>query len=165
MTQLNIPPEVRAAYDAMMAGEERVLVERLPANIDGLRLRRVMRAVTGIDFLPPRRYFDGWAMDSRQATDDRGDTRVLVNSAPFADGVEWVHASISHPDRLPHYELLKALHEAAFAGPAYQVFAPAAEHVNIHPWALHLWGRLDGARALPDFGAADHELLRGVRTI
>jgi hypothetical protein len=32
------------------------------------------------------------------------------------------------------------------------VFAPPSEHVNIHDHALHLWGRLDGARVLPDFG-------------
>jgi hypothetical protein len=35
---------------------------------------------------------------------------------------------------------------------AYQVFVPESEHVNIHPHALHLWGRADGTNALPNFG-------------
>ena len=38
-------------------------------------------------------------------------------------------------------------------GWAYQVFAPPWAHINIHPNALHLWGRLDGANVLPDFGS------------
>jgi hypothetical protein len=34
---------------------------------------------------------------------------------------------------------------------AYQVFAPPADHINLHNFALHLWGRLDGKPVLPDF--------------
>ncbi|MEU4804392.1 hypothetical protein [Actinosynnema sp. NPDC023587] len=37
---------------------------------------------------------------------------------------------------------------------ALQVFVPPAEHANFHPRALHLWGRGDGRRMLPDFGSA-----------
>jgi hypothetical protein len=33
------------------------------------------------------------------------------------------------------------------------VFAPPTDHVNIHEYALHLFGRLDGTPALPDFTA------------
>jgi hypothetical protein len=33
---------------------------------------------------------------------------------------------------------------------AIQVFAPVAEHVNIHEFCLHLWHCLDGD-PLPDF--------------
>lgn len=33
----------------------------------------------------------------------------------------------------------------------YQVFAPPSDHVNIHNYALHLFGRLNGKPALPDF--------------
>jgi len=38
------------------------------------------------------------------------------------------------------------------AGYAYQVFAPPSQHVNIHPYALHLWGKVDGSPTLPEFG-------------
>jgi hypothetical protein len=32
------------------------------------------------------------------------------------------------------------------------MFAPPAEHVNIHERALHLWGRVDGSPVMPNFG-------------
>ena len=79
---------------------------------------------------------------------------VIVTQAPF-DGVEWIHASIALEDRMPTYEELKALKDGVF-GPkreAYQVFPSEDRHINHHPHALHLWGRADGARVLPDFGA------------
>jgi hypothetical protein len=89
---------------------------------------------------------DGWRLlrlDGRRS--------VLVTCAEH-DGVEWVHASIAG-EELPSYYELKALHDAVFDdGYAYQVFTPRDRHVNIHEHALHLWGRLDGQPALPEFG-------------
>ena len=78
---------------------------------------------------------------------------VIVTQADF-DGEEWIHASIALAFRDPTYAELVSLHRAVFGRkrPAYQVFVPANEHVNIHKHALHLWGRADGERALPDFG-------------
>lgn len=78
---------------------------------------------------------------------------IIVSVAPF-DGEQWIHASIAHQDHTPSYEDLTLLHRAVFQGRgwAYQVFAPPSSHVNIHPYALHLWGRLDGTNQLPDFG-------------
>lgn len=82
---------------------------------------------------------------------------VIVSCADhddFGDPAEWVHASVAGLQELPTYEELERLHAAVFGhGYAYQVFAPPAQHVNIHPFALHLWGRLDGKPALPEFGA------------
>lgn len=76
---------------------------------------------------------------------------VIVTCAPFSDG-EWVHASMTGQDDVPPYSELVALHRAVFGdGWAYLPFAPPAEHVNIHPHALHLFGRLDGGRIMPDF--------------
>src|SRR6266487_788744 len=89
---------------------------------------------------------DGWALVALD-----GDSSVIVSCAED-DGVEWVHASIAHPDRMPSYDDLKQLHAAVFVdGWAYQVFAPPRDHVNIHEHALHLFGRLDDKPALPDF--------------
>jgi len=57
------------------------------------------------------------------------------------------------PTRMPSYNDLKRMHRGVFGdGHAYQVFAPAAEHVNIRSNALHIWGRLDGLPVLPNFG-------------
>lgn len=76
---------------------------------------------------------------------------VIVTCTPF-EGHEWVHASITRPSETPTYEDLKLLHKAVFGdGWAYQVFAPTVEHVNIHPFALHLWGLLDGKPVIPNF--------------
>lgn len=89
---------------------------------------------------------DGWRFDNLN-----GRSSVIVTVAD-AEGDDWIHASIAHRDHMPSYSDLKLLHAAVFGNRwAYQVFAPPDEHVNIHSFALHLWGRLDGAPVLPDF--------------
>ncbi len=90
---------------------------------------------------------DGW-----RYTHTSGDGHIIVTVDNYVSGHEWVHASRSRPDTIPTYDDLTYLYAAVFVdGWAYQVFAPPAEHVNIHERALHLFGRLDGAPALPDF--------------
>lgn len=80
-----------------------------------------------------------------------GAASVIVTCAAHGEH-EWVHASIARPSEMPSYADLKVLHAAVFgSGWAYQVFAPPTDHVNIHNFALHLFGRLDGKPALPDF--------------
>ncbi|TYB69671.1 hypothetical protein FXF51_05785 [Nonomuraea sp. PA05] len=79
--------------------------------------------------------------------------KVIVTQGPL-DDTEWLHASISWRDRMPTYDELTVVKAGVF-GPereAYQVFPPQDRHVNIHNFALHLWGRADGVRVLPDFG-------------
>jgi hypothetical protein len=84
----------------------------------------------------------------------RPETSVIVTTAPHEGAIEWVHASIAHPAQVPSYRELSALHRCVFGdGWAYQVFVQGEKHVDIHPYALHLWGRLDGRNVLPDFGA------------
>ena len=86
-----------------------------------------------------------------------GSIIVSQSDWPERPGEEWLHASIARDDRMPSYADLTALHKAVFgARYAYQVFAPPSRHVNIHPNALHLWGRVDDGdgRILPDFGTA-----------
>lgn len=83
--------------------------------------------------------------------------RVIVTAAPAPedpDGAEdWWHASISWADEMPSYQDMVRLHQAVWPGGwAYQVMAPATDHVNIHNYALHLWGRPDGRAVLPNFG-------------
>lgn len=119
----------------------------MSATVDGLRVRRVLgRREWGV---PERFGPDGWMLAS---TDGR--RRSVIVSGFDWDGIEWIHASIAGADELPTYEDLWRLREAAFGdGYAYQVFAPPAQHVNIHEHALHLWGRADGAPVLPEFGA------------
>src|SRR3954465_12933029 len=79
---------------------------------------------------------------------------VIATQADHEDGQEWLHASISWEDQMPTYADLVALHRAVFGRRrwAYQVFSPEVGHVNLHEYALHLWGRANGNPALPDFG-------------
>jgi hypothetical protein len=80
---------------------------------------------------------------------------IIVSYDPDSEpGIEWVHASIAYRDtwRIPSYSDLKQLHRSVFNGPAYQCFVPSGEHINITSNVLHLWGRLDGQAALPNFG-------------
>ena len=80
---------------------------------------------------------------------------VIVSAGIYTDGSTWLHASIAgFGTDLPDWDDLTRLHAAVWPdGHAYQCFVPRDEHVNLHPSALHLWGRADGRPLLPDFGA------------
>jgi hypothetical protein len=101
---------------------------------------------------------DGWRFDSLQWTKERGAGRIIVTASEFTKvgapaGQEWLHASISWTKQMPSYEDLTRLHAAVWPeGYAYQVFAPPSQHVNLHAYALHLWGLADGSPILPEFG-------------
>lgn len=51
------------------------------------------------------------------------------------------HVSISHKDRLPTYEELKAARYEFAPDAAYMamIFPPKKEFVNMHDYTLHLW--------------------------
>lgn len=118
----------------------------IAGSLRPLLVRRILgRDVWGI----PRPYGpDGMILHRAD-----GKRSVLVSVAPDSEGVEWIHASIAGRDELPTYDELTQLHRAVWpSGFAYQCFVPPASHVNIHPYALHLWGRLDGLNPIPDFG-------------
>lgn len=124
----------------------------MTASIDGLKIReRLGRTKWNV----PREFGpDGWLIDRKD-----GLSRIIVTLGPAADdddftGGDWLHASISVTHRMPTYDELVMLHKAIWPnGYGYQVFAPPSQHVNIHEYALHLWGRLDGYPCLPEFGA------------
>lgn len=107
-----------------------------------------------VDALPT-----GWAVtefgpDGARAVAPDGRSSVIVTRAD-QDDVEWCHASVAGVDYLPAYADLVWLHQLVFgSGYAYQCFVPPSDHVNIHPYALHLWGRADGEPALPRFGTS-----------
>ena len=120
-----------------------------PTHVNPLQLRHVLgRQDWGI----PQRYGpDGWSMVRVDHS-----ASVIVSTAWQDDGHEWTHASWAYDERLPTYEELVLLRSAVWGstGWAFQVFAPPTEHVNIHIFALHLWGRVDGVNPFPNFGAA-----------
>jgi hypothetical protein len=113
-------------------------------NVNVLQIRRLLGRgdwSTPVEFGP-----DGWKLERLDGT-----ASVIVTCSPHGEH-EWVHASVARPCSMPTYSDLKVLHAAVFgSGWAYQVFAPPTDHVNIHEYALHLFGRLDGLPGLPDF--------------
>lgn len=112
-----------------------------------ISVKRLRDTYDRFEWRAPTLFGDGWKIVAKD-----GRSSVIVNTGWF-DGAQWVHASIAHADRLPSYQELCALHKAAFGdGWAFEVHAPVSAHVNIHRYARHLWGRLDGARAHPAFG-------------
>jgi hypothetical protein len=114
-----------------------------PTSFAPLTIRRRLGVQ---DWAVPERFGpDGWSFVDRKRKGS-----IIVSCDTFL-GVEWVHASIAWADHTPTYDDLKLLHAVVFPGWAYQVFPPLSHHVNIHEYALHLWGRLDGRPALPDF--------------
>jgi hypothetical protein len=121
-----------------------------------------LRAVTGVrigsvvhglaDALPAGWRVQPFGPDGACAVRNEPPTSLIVTRAEH-DGIEFVHASIAHPDTHPTYDELTALARWVFGhGWSFQVFAPPTEHVNIHEHALHLWGRADGKAVHPNFG-------------
>lgn len=104
------------------------------------------------DFLPPgwRRipsYFGVAAFEHKTTL-----LRVLASVQVYHDKNAWLHVSMSHHDRLPTYEEMQKVKDV-FVGrnnKAIQVFSPASEHVNVHPYCLHLWHCIT-ANPIPDF--------------
>lgn len=118
-------------------------------SVDALHMRKVLGRK---EWLPPTPWGNGWWMDTK---DPDSFKRILVSSTYEDDGHEWIHASFSYSDedQMPTYDDLKLVHQAVFGDRfAFQVFAPASEHVNLRNNVLHLWGRADGSNLLPNFG-------------
>lgn len=84
-------------------------------------------------------------------------SEMLGLTALLSCGVEhderpWLHLSVSHRVRIPTWREMREAKEL-FLGDreAYSILPPRARYVNINPHVLHLFARLDGSAALPDF--------------
>jgi hypothetical protein len=92
----------------------------------------------------------------------RGGVQVLFTVQRYDNGNGiwdiWVHASLcgwtpSGGFVLPNWEAVKRV-KHDFIGPdrwAYQVFPSAKDYINQNPYVLHLYAKLNGSPALPDF--------------
>lgn len=130
----------------------RVLLADVP-QVDPAEIRRRMGPYV---WEPPKVLPDGFAMVRRDQT-----RSVIVSvSRDYPDNpgdVAWIHASIApirSTEQVVGYDELCDLKRGVWGpdGWAFQVFAARDEHVNIRGNALHLWGRVDGRRAHPNFG-------------
>lgn len=85
-------------------------------------------------------------------TFENGELSAIVTTSVERDKNVWLHVSVAHPSRLPTYVELQEVKDV-FIGQnkkAIQVFPPRNEHVNLHPYCLHLWCCLS-ANPIPDF--------------
>lgn len=78
--------------------------------------------------------------------------RVVASIGKELDGHQWLHISVSHRRRVPTYDEICYVkrHWAGDDRKCVMVFPAKSEHVNIHPYCLHLWCCVDGD-PLPDF--------------
>ncbi|HOV88194.1 MAG TPA: hypothetical protein PLM79_17700 [Syntrophobacteraceae bacterium] len=95
-----------------------------------------------------------WPWENQRCWQHRTGLRV-IQEIEIHDGKEWLHTSFSRPDRIPSYQEITVVKDQFIgtAKKAIMVFPPREEHVNVHPFCLHLYSCLaeDG---LPDFRRA-----------
>lgn len=74
-------------------------------------------------------------------TDLDADTRVIVGMEPYLrDNVPRLHVSVSHPNRLPDWEEIKAIKAAFFGDVEAMIVLPRkGQYVNVHQYCHHLW--------------------------
>ena len=73
---------------------------------------------------------------------------------PFG-GERWEHVSVSHQQRCPTWNEMAAVKDC-FWGPTetvIQLHVPESEHINDHPYCLHLWRPMQTRIPLPPRGA------------
>lgn len=154
MPKSDMPPDLAAL---IVEHETAPALPCEPPIINGLGLRRALgRKEWGVaeEFGCCGWIIHGLAGGHRSTIRVTGDH--LSDTWPSPGGLQgnhWIHASIGQHHHMPSYEDMQLMHRAVFrTGWAYEVFAPPADHINIHSFVRHLFGRADGARVLPDFG-------------
>lgn len=108
---------------------------------------------------PPEPLPRGWEARSNPAGlafyRRRTQERVILSVGLERDGQLWAHVSIVREDRFPTWLELEEIRRL-FLGPeqvAFQIHAPASQHVNIHAMCLHLWAPLE-RNPIPDMRRA-----------
>lgn len=88
----------------------------------------------------------GWDGDetcgafSLRSSIDGGDLKVIASQ-----GQGWDHVSVSRRNRCPNWTEMEQVKRAFFCTDetAMQLHVPPSDHVNNHPYTLHLWRPLD----------------------
>lgn len=104
---------------------------------------------------------DGWEVihkwgEGYALRDRTGELRVLIDCEEKSDGQQWIHVSASRKKWAPsHADMCRVKKD--FIGCdryAYSIWPPVDRYVNIHPYCLHLWARIEGVgQVLPEFSA------------
>lgn len=64
-----------------------------------------------------------------------------VGLAEFGEKWAWDHVSVSLPGRCPNWPEMSFIKSVFWADDetAFQLHVPAADHLSLHPYCLHLW--------------------------
>ena len=83
--------------------------------------------------------------ECRSPTDNRA-MHIVASS-----GEGWDHVSVSHPNRCPNWAEMEFVKRAFFKDDetAMQLHVPSKEHINCHPYCLHLWRPTESAIPMP----------------
>ena len=113
------------------------------------------------------RLFDRWRVPSGPLDPvDRNDPAIADVSGAFAfrlpdnpepfvvvasSGDGWDHVSVSCKDRCPTWAEMDAIKRIFFkpGEVAMQLHVTAEDHINVHPFTLHLWRPHGTKRAIP----------------
>jgi hypothetical protein len=124
--------------------------------------RSIRGTTSAVDAFLPRVLPARWLV-----VETRDDGRAYLNAAEGLSAIlavehhphpetgatdTWLHLSIARRDRMPTWTELTEARDL-FLGPgteAYQKLPKRSEHVNIHPYCLHLWA-LVNRPLTPDF--------------
>ncbi len=108
------------------------------------------RCPNGWEVIEP--FGDGYALRQKA-----GGLRVIVDCEEKADGLPWLHVSVSRKGWTPSHADMALVKRDFIGGDryAYSVWPPEEHYVNIHIHCLHLWARMDTptGQVLPEFSA------------
>jgi hypothetical protein len=97
----------------------------------------------------------GWAGDDRCGSFSipspvDGAKMVVIASSDAG----WDHVSVSRKNRCPNWAEMQHVARLCFRDEetAMQLHVPVAEHINVHPYVLHLWRPLDAEIPMPPPG-------------
>ena len=84
----------------------------------------------------------GWAGDEAHGAfvvPSPIDGQRMVVIASNSEG--WDHCSVSRKNRVPNWAEMSAIHRLFFQPDevAMQLHLPPSQHINVHPFVLHLW--------------------------
>lgn len=142
-----MPSSVAEAFDNGWRQADRRHDDWLRTALDAAETRARLSRWVVLD-----RGTDGFACTREGiALRDKPPKQMVIFSGGYRDEASWLHVSTSWANRLPTWEELREVRKTFFDDTlvAVQVFPPKAEYVNVHPYCLHLYARVD-ARTVPD---------------
>lgn len=98
-----------------------------------------------------------WELRAHGVLGDRGNGCFVIERNGIelcclaSNGGGWDHVSVSTSERCPTWEEMSFIHRL-FARPGetwVQFHVPETEHVNEHPYCLHLWRKQSGQQSKP----------------